>query len=187
MCCHLLVGLINYGFIFGVLDNTGFEIIRHQEPGNTSKILIGMDMGVDPRLLLHTQKTLGIRITAVRQHSDKQIHRNDLAGIRVDDTAGLPGPVYLHGVARLVIHMHGSLGFVDIVSIMLVELGGLIRQFTTGAALRIVLLPQQAQCNTAFLHLLVDVLVVRHLVCRAVGRLGIEFCCDFFLGHVAGL
>ena len=74
----------------------------------------------------------------------------------------VPCPVYLHDVARLVIHVHSGFGFVDIVGVMLVELGGLIRQFAAGAALRIVLLPQKAQCNTAFLHLLVDVLVVRH-------------------------
>ena len=144
-------------------------------------------MGIDPGLLLHIQEAFRIYVAAVRQHSDKQIHRNDLAGIRVNDTAGLPCPVYLHGVAGFVIHMHGSLGFMDIVGVVLVELGGLIWQFAAGAALRIVLLPQQAQCNTTFLHLLVDVLIVRHLVCRAVGRLGVEFCCDFFLGHVAGL
>ena len=28
MCCHLLVCLINFGFIFCVLDNTGFEIMQ---------------------------------------------------------------------------------------------------------------------------------------------------------------
>ena len=63
----------NYGFIFGVLDNTVFETIRHQKSGNPSKILIGMDMGIDPNLLLHIQKALRICVAAVRQHSDKQI------------------------------------------------------------------------------------------------------------------
>lgn len=187
MCGHLQIGLINYGFIFGVLDNTSFGIIRYQESGNTSKVLIGMDMGIDPGFLFHIQETFRICIAAVRQHGNKQIHRDNFTGIRVDDTAGLPGSVYLHSVAGFVIHMHSGLGFVDIVGIMLVELGGLIRQFTADTALRKVLLPQQIQCNTAFLHLLVDVLVVRHLVCAAAGCLGIEFCGNFLLGHVASL
>ena len=85
-----------------------------------------MDMSIDPGFLLHIQETLCIRITAVWQHRNEQIYRNDYSSIRVDDATGLPGSVYLHSVARLVIHMHSGLGFVDKVGIMLVELSGLI-------------------------------------------------------------
>lgn len=67
--------------------------------------------------------------------------------------------------------MHGCVGLGRVVPIVLLELGQLVGQFFCCAAGLAVLKPQQIQRNTAFLHLPVDVLVVRHLVFRLAYRL----------------
>jgi len=55
---------------------------------------------------------------------------------------------------------------VDIVRVILIELGGFVWQFAVLMALVAVFQPQQVQSNTAALEFLVDRGVVRHLVDR---------------------
>ena len=54
----------------------------------------------------------------------------------------------------------------DIVRVILIELGGFVGQFAVLMALVAVFQPQQVQSNTAALEFLVDRGVVRHLVDR---------------------
>lgn len=62
--------------------------------------------------------------------------------------------------------MHGGFRFVDIVRVILIELGGFVGQFAVLMALVAVFHPQQAQGDAVLLHLTVHPLVVRHLVDR---------------------
>ncbi len=62
------------------------------------------------------------------------------------------------------IQVHGGVGFCQIVGVILVELGGLVRDLARREALVAVFQPQQVQGDTAALELLVDIGVVRHLV-----------------------
>lgn len=89
-----------------------------------------------------------------------------LPGVFVHKRCRLAGPVHLHGLTGLMLQMHGGFGFVNIVRIILVELGGFVGQLAVLTALLAVFHPQQAQSDAALLHLTVHPLVVRHLVDR---------------------
>ena len=73
----------------------------------------------------------------------------------------------------LVPHVHGDFGFVDIVHVTLVELGGFVGQLTILTTLLTVLHPQQPQSNTSLLHLRVCPLVIRHC-----GQILLHCCLD---------
>ena len=75
-----------------------------------------------------------------------------------------PAPVHLHDLTGLVIQVHGGVGLGQIVGVILVELGGLVRDLARRPALVAVLEPEQIQGDTAALELLVYVSIVRHLV-----------------------
>ena len=62
--------------------------------------------------------------------------------------------------------VHSSFRFVDIVYVILVELGGFVGQLAALTALIAVFNPQQTQGDTALLHLTVHPLVVWQLVDR---------------------
>ena len=62
------------------------------------------------------------------------------------------------------IQVHGGVGLCQIVGVILIELGGLVRKLARRAALVAVFQLQQVQSNTAALEFLVDIGVVRHLV-----------------------
>ena len=81
-----------------------------------------------------------------------------------DDADSITSPVHLHDLTWLVIQVHGGVGLGQIVGIILVELGGLIRDLARREALVAVFQPQQVQRDTAALELLMDVSVVRHHV-----------------------
>ena len=68
MLRHLPVDLVNNSLILGVLNYTGFEIIRHQKPGYAARMLIRLDMGIDPGFLLHVQESLCVSIATVWQY-----------------------------------------------------------------------------------------------------------------------
>ena len=70
---------------------------------------------------------------------------------------------------RPTIQMHRGIGLVEIVAVVLVELGRLVRNFAGSFALVAVFQPQQIQGDTAALEFLVDIGVVRHLVDRLRG------------------
>ena len=120
----------------------------------------------DPGLLLHVQEGLCVGVAAVWQHRYKQVGVQPLPGVCVHQSCRLARPVHLHGLAGLVLQVHGGFRFVDIVRIILVELGGFVGQLSVLTALLAVFHPQQAQGNAVLLHLLVYPLIVRHLVDR---------------------
>ena len=166
MFCHLPVASVQDGFVFCVLNDAGLEIVRHEDAGHTTEVTVGIDVSIDPRLLLFIQKGFCISVTAVRQDGNEQVCRDQFAGVGVHDSHGISRPVHLHGFTGLVVEMHRSLRLVDIVCVVLVELRGLVWDFSCCAALLTVFYPQQAQRDAALLHLLVDLLIVRHTVHR---------------------
>ena len=101
-------------------------------------------MAGDPGLLLHVQKCLCVGVAAVGQHRHKQVCVQFLTGVRVHQGCRLTGPVYLHGLTGLVFQVHSGFGLVDIVRVILVELGGFVGQLAILTALFAVFYPQQA-------------------------------------------
>lgn len=85
--------------------------------------------------------------------------------------SGISGPVHLHDLTGLMIQMHGGTGFGYVVPVVLLEPGQLVGQFICRGASLAVLQPQQVQRDTVFLHLPVDILIIRHLVLRFACRL----------------
>lgn len=163
---HLLVGLVEHCFRSGILHHTGLEVIRREDAGDAAEIPIGVDMTGDPCLLLHVQKGLCVCVAAVWQHRYKQVGIQPLPSVRVHQSCRLPRPVHLHGLTGLVLQVHGGFRFVDIVRVILIELGGFVGQLAVLMALLTVFHPQQAQGDADLLHLTVYPLVVRHLVDR---------------------
>ena len=150
---HLLVGLVEHRFRPGVLDHTGLEVVWCEDAGNAAEIPVGAHMAGDPGLLLHVQKGLCVGVSAVWQHRHKQIGVQPLPGVCVHQSCCLARPVHLHGLAGLVFQVHGGFGLVDIVCVVLVELGGFVGQLSVLTALLAVFHPQQAQGDAALLHL----------------------------------
>lgn len=82
--CQLLIGFIELlVFPTAIMDDCRFAVIRNQDPGNTAKEFIHMDMCIDPGSLLHIQKGFYIRILAVCHYTDKYVCHDDLAGIGI--------------------------------------------------------------------------------------------------------
>src|SRR5699024_5350303 len=109
-----------------VLDNTGLEVVRGEDAGDAAEIPVGVDMTGDPGLLLHVQKGLCVCVAAVWQHRYKQVCIQPLPGVCVHQSCRLARPVHLHDFTRLVCSVHGGVGFVDIVCVLLVELSGFV-------------------------------------------------------------
>jgi hypothetical protein len=55
----------------------------------------------------------------------------EFAGIRVCNSSCLTGPVYLHGLAQLVLQVHSCLGFADVIRVIFIELHGLVWKFAS--------------------------------------------------------
>ena len=164
--CHLLIGLVEHRFRPGILDHTGLEVVRREDADDAAEIPVGVDMTGDPGLLFHVQESLCVGVSTVRKHRHKQVGVQPLPGVCVRRGCCLARPVHLHGLAGLVFQVHGSFGLVDIVRVILVELGGLVGQLTALSALLTVFHPQQAQGDTVLLHFTVYPFVVRHFVNR---------------------
>ena len=45
---HFLIAFVQNGIITGILYNTGFQVVRYEQPRNTAKVLIGMHMAQEP-------------------------------------------------------------------------------------------------------------------------------------------
>ena len=163
---HLLIESVEHRFCLGVFYRASLEVVWSTNANHSSEIPISVDMADDPGFLLHVQKSLCVGVSAVREHRHKQVGIQPLSCIRVHQRSGLPSPVHLHGLAGLVLQMHGGFSLVDIVCVVLVELSGFVGQFTALAALLTVFHPQQAQGDAALLYLTVYPPVVRHLVNR---------------------
>lgn len=118
--------------------------------------------------LLELNEAIGDRLEAFNQKPFQKREGSRASSFAAERpflrTPSRNDPVYLHGLAGLMFQTHGSFGFVDKVGIVLIELCGLIRQLTVCAALLTVFYPEQTQCHATLLHLLVDMLIVRHLV-----------------------
>ena len=142
------------------------RVVRRKDAGDAAKIPVGVDMACDPGLPLHVRKGLCVGVAAIEQHCYKQVGIQPRTGVRVHQCRCLASPVHLHGLAGLVLQVHGSFGLVDIVCVVLVELGGFVGQLSVLTALLAVFHPQQTQGDAALLHLTVYPLVVRHLVNR---------------------
>lgn len=116
--------LVKHRFCPGILDYTGLEVVWREDTGDTVEILVGVDVVGDLGLLLHSQEGLCVGVAAIWQHRYKQVGVQPFPGIRIHQCCRLARPVHLHGLARLVLQVHGGFGFVGIVCIILVELGG---------------------------------------------------------------
>ncbi len=172
--------------ILRVSDDTCFQIVRCEDPRHAAIEAVGIHMGHDPGVLFHVQKCLGIGITAVWKNRDEQIRRDSFSCIGIYDPHRVAGPIHLHGLAGLVLQMHCGFGLVNILSVILVELCGLVRKLSVGAAFLAILYPQQTQRDTALLHLPVYFFVVRNPVLRVIISRRKQMLPDSFCTHVFG-
>ena len=78
-------------------------------------------MGGGPGLLVHGKEGLHIAVFAVGQHCHEHIGRDDLAGVRIDNSGSITSPVHLHNLAGLVIQMHDGIDFCQVIRVILVE------------------------------------------------------------------
>jgi len=147
-----------------VLLHTGFQVVALDDPGDTTEVFVGVYMCSSPGLLVHGEKGFYIAVAAVRKRCHEHIGRDDLTSVRVNNGGSVASPVHLHDLAGLMIQVHGGFGLCQIVGVILIELGGLVRELARRAALVAVFQPQQVQGDTTALELLVDIGVVRHLV-----------------------
>ena len=172
MLRQLLIRLVENDLVLAMLLHTGFQVVALDDPGDAAEVFEGVHMGGGPGLLVHREEGLHIAVTAVGQRCHEHIVRDHFAGIRVNDGGGVTGPVHLHDLTGLVIQVHGGVCFGQIVGVVLVELGGLVRDLARRPALVAVFEPEQIQGDTAALELLVDIGIVRHLVdgLRGTGR-----------------
>ena len=183
MLSQLLVGFVQNHLIFSVLFHAGFQVVTLNHPRDTAKIPVGVDMGGSPALLIHGEEGLHIAVATIRQGRNEHISRDDFAGIRVNNGSGITCPVHLHDLSGLVVQVHGGIGLVEIVAVVLIELGRLVRNFAGRFALVAVFQPQQIQRHTAFLHFPVHIGVIRHLVRRFARSAGKKPFCQLPVGH----
>ena len=60
MLRHFLVGFVQNGLRAGILDDAGLEIVRGQDSGDSTEIVVGMNMSCDPCFLLHVEERFRI-------------------------------------------------------------------------------------------------------------------------------
>ena len=160
MLSKLLIRFVENDLVLAVLLHTGFQVVALDDPSDAAKVFVGIHMGSSPRLLIHGEKGFHIAVAAARQGSHKHIGRDDLAGVRVDDSGGITCPVHLYNLTGLVIQVNGGVRLGQIVGVILVELGGLVRDLSRRPALVAVFQPDQIQSNAATLEFLVNIGVV---------------------------
>ena len=139
------------------------------DPGDAAEVFVGIYMGGDPYLLVHGKESFYITVAAARQCCHEHLSCDNFAGVCVNNGGGVAGPVLLHNLTRFVIQMHGGIGFCQVIRVVLVELGGLIRNLACSSTLIAVFPPEQIRGNTAALEFLMYIGVVRHLVDRLRG------------------
>lgn len=83
------------------------------------------------------------------------------------------------------VDVHSGIGFSQIICIILVELRGLIRNYSSHSALVAVFEPKQIQCDTAALALLIDV-GGPHIV-AVFEALGGNSCSESCLSHISAV
>ena len=143
MLRQFLVGFVQNHLIFSVLFHTCFQIVTLNHPCDAAKIPVGVDMGGSPALLVHGEESLHITVPAVGLRCHKYIRGNNFPCVCVNDGSSITCPVHLHNFSRLVVQVHRSFGLVEIVAVVLIELGRLVRNFSGRFALVAVFQPQQ--------------------------------------------
>ena len=135
MLRHLMVDGIEFLIIpVIVMDHSRLGIIRDQDAGHTSKVLIHMYMSCDPGTLFLIDKGFNVRVLAVRHNAYKEKCRDDLTGIRIGDLSRISGPIDLDLLTGLSVDMHRSTAFLFVLLDVIAELGvhqGLTSALTT--------------------------------------------------------
>ena len=127
-------------------------------------MLVSVDVSCCPALLIHGKERLHIGVSAVWQGGNEYVCRDNLARICVNDRCGVACPVHLKDLSGFVIQVHGGVCLCRVIPIILFELCQLVRNLSVCLARLTVLHPQEIQRDAAFLHFLMDVLVIRHFV-----------------------
>ena len=73
MLCKFLVAAVQYSLIPGIVLHTSFKIARDQKTHHSSKIVVGMNISLEPILNLHVIAEFCIGKTTAWQNSDKQV------------------------------------------------------------------------------------------------------------------
>ena len=108
---HLLIDPVDDRRGPGSFLYAGFQVVRNENPGNTAKVLVHVDVGGNPAFLILRKKSFYVGILAAGESTDEDISIEDFPGYAVDDRCCLPGPVNFQLFSRLTVDMHGYLGF----------------------------------------------------------------------------
>ena len=127
MLRQFCVGFVEPDLVLAVFVHAGFEIVTLEDSCDTTVIVESSHMGCGPTFLIHGKERFYISITAVGQRGHKDIRRNGLSGVAVNDRSGISGPVHLHDFTGLMIQMHCGIDFGCIVPVVLLELSQLGR------------------------------------------------------------
>ena len=158
---HFLVRPVEHGFRPGILCNTGLKIVRNQQTGHTAKVVVGMDMAVNPVFQLHVVAGFRIGKAAAGQNGHKQICFGYLTGNRIMDVQGCTSPVHLHDISGFVLNAHGGFCRSGPLTVLLTILGVHVGHSTLRLAFGAVLLPEYRQIHPLPGQLCMDVGIVR--------------------------
>ena len=117
-------------------------------------------MAVQPVLGFHVVAGFRIGVVAAGQNGNKQISGTLFPGNRVLDGNGISGPIYLHGISRLVLDAHGRFCNACPAAVPLAKLSTHVRPFARLLTLRAVFFPQQRQGHARPCQFAVDVRIV---------------------------
>ena len=163
---HLLIAPVQYRFVARIALYARFQVVRNQQTRYAAEVIVGVNMAEQPRFQLRVSAYFRVRQTTARQNGDKQIRLGDFARHRVVDVQRIPGPVYLHGVPRLMLDAHGRLRNPRPLAVFLAELRVHIRRGLRLLATLAVFRPQKRQIHARFRQLRMDIRVIRRRVHR---------------------
>ena len=118
-----MIQFVENDLVFSVFLHSGFQVIALDDPSNAAEVFVSIRIGCGPSLLVHGEKGFYIALAAVRQRCHEYIGRDNFAGICVNNSGSIADPVHLYNLTGLVVQVHGSVGFCQIICVILVEMG----------------------------------------------------------------
>lgn len=141
MLSQFLVTAVQNHIVLGVGQRSRLAVVRDQQPCNTAEEVKSVDMAVQPVLGFHVLAGFRIGVVAAGQNGNKQISGTLFPGNRVLDGNGISGPIYLHGISRLVLDAHGRFCNACPAAVPLAKLSTHVRPLARLLTLRAVFFP----------------------------------------------
>ena len=160
MLGQFLVTAVQNHIVPGVGQRGRFAVVRDQQSCDAAEVVECMDMAVQPVLGFHVVAGFCVGVVTAWQNGDKQVGCTLFTRDRVLEGNGISGPIYLHGISRLVLDAHGRLCNARPAPVPFAKLSAHVRFLADLMALRTVFFPQQHQGHTRPGQFTVDVRIV---------------------------